>query len=239
LQYIDSRGELVARYGSDRAMLRQRLEINLASPMWRLDKETLDRNLAAEIHLPVLSIAVREDRDGRAFASAASQRVDLHPLLQDTLEFPISINQAGTVQALGWVTVVTTHEEIDQALRELVWRRVLETVLLVTVLVLALSYALQALVLRPLAETSPGAGTTQCTPMLKVTCLATLDVACGSDAICIRSMQRSARRTAVVRSPLNTRMANSSPPYRANISSARRATSASNAATCRRHSSPA
>nr|WP_315201199.1 response regulator [uncultured Albidiferax sp.] len=150
LSYTDSRTQLLERYEANRSLLQQRLEINLASPMWRLDKETLDRNLAAEIHPPVLSIVVREDKGAAPFASAASPQAGKQPALEDTLEFPLSIDRDGSVQALGFVTVVTTHEEIETALRKLVWDRVLEMVLLVALLVLALSYGMQVLVLRPI-----------------------------------------------------------------------------------------
>ncbi len=150
LSYTDSRTQLLERYEANRSTLQQRLEINLASPMWRLDKETLDRNLAAEIHPPVLSIVVREDKGAAPFASAASPQAGKQPALEDTLEFPLSIDRDGSVQALGFVTVVTTHEEIETALRKLVWDRVLEMVLLVLLLVWALSYGMQVLVLRPI-----------------------------------------------------------------------------------------
>nr|WP_315244884.1 response regulator [uncultured Albidiferax sp.] len=150
LSYTDSRTQLLERYEASRSLLQQRLEINLASPMWRLDKETLDRNLAAEIHPPVLSIVVREDKGAAPFASAASAQAGKQPEFEDTLEFPLSIDRDGSVQALGIVTVVTTHEEIDTALRKLVWDRGLEMVLLVALLVWALSYGMQVLVLRPI-----------------------------------------------------------------------------------------
>ncbi len=150
LSYTDSRTQLLERYEASRTLLQQRLEINLASPMWRLDKETLDRNLAAEIHSPVLSIVVREDKGAAPFASAASSQAGKQPALEDTLEFPLSIDRDGVVQALGFVTVVTTHEEIQTALRRLVWTRLLEMVVLVALLVLALSYGLLVLVLRPI-----------------------------------------------------------------------------------------
>ena len=65
LSYTDSRTQLLERYEANRTLLQQRLEINLASPMWRLDKETLDRNLAAEIHPPVISIVVHFARGNR------------------------------------------------------------------------------------------------------------------------------------------------------------------------------
>ncbi|WP_367847185.1 response regulator [Rhodoferax sp. WC2427] len=150
LSYTDSRTQLLERYEANRTLLQQRLEINLASPMWRLDKETLDRNLAAEIHPPVLGIVVREDKGAAPFASAASPQAGKQPALEDTLEFPLSIDRDGSLQALGFVTVVTTHEEIQTALRRLVWARVLEMVVLVLLLLLALSYGMQVLVLRPI-----------------------------------------------------------------------------------------
>ncbi len=150
LSYTDSRSQLLERYEAGRTQLRQRLEINLASPMWRLDKETLDRNLAAEIHPPVLSIVVREDPAAAPFASAASDQAGRQPGLEDSLQFPLSIDRDGTVQPLGMVTVVTTREEINTALRKLVWTRLLEMVVLVALLVLTLSYVLLRLVLRPI-----------------------------------------------------------------------------------------
>ena len=150
LSYTDSRTQLLERYEANRTLLQQRLEINLASPMWRLDKETLDRNLAAEIHPPVISIVVREDKGAAPFASAVSSQARRQPVLEDTLEFPLSIDRDGAVQALGFVTVVTTHEEIQAALRKLVWTRLVEMVVLVALLVLALSYGMLVLVLRPI-----------------------------------------------------------------------------------------
>ncbi len=148
--YIDSRTQLLERYEVNRKILRQRLEINLAAPMWRLDKETLDRNLQAEIHLPVLSIVVREDKTSEPFAMAASDMQERTPALEDTLEFPLSIEREGALLALGIVTVVTTREEIDQALSALVWTRVLEILVLDTLLVATLSLVLLHLVLRPI-----------------------------------------------------------------------------------------
>ena len=148
--YFDSRTQLLDRYEADRAALRQRLEVNLASPMWRLDKETLGSNLDAELKIPVISITVREDKLGEPFAVVSSATKRGSQGIGDTMEFPLSIFRGGSLLPLGFVTVVTTRDEIDAALRRLVRARVTEVVLLVAVLLLILSRALRELVLRPI-----------------------------------------------------------------------------------------
>ncbi|RQO61779.1 histidine kinase [Paucibacter sp. KBW04] len=150
VSYIDSRDQLLERYEQDRQSLRKRLEINLASPMWRLDTETVKKNLQAEIITPVLSIVIAEDKNGPPIAEAHVKAANEQPELQDRLVFPLVIEAEGNTVELGLVTVVTTRAVIQQELHSLVSSRALEMFVLISLLLISMSAVLLKLVLNPL-----------------------------------------------------------------------------------------
>ena len=84
--YLHSRALLLESYHASIQATRERLEVNLAGPMWRLDKETLDFNLQAEIKPPVVGISIREEAGGPIFASASADEPAGDPALEDRLD---------------------------------------------------------------------------------------------------------------------------------------------------------
>jgi two-component system, sensor histidine kinase and response regulator len=152
--YLENRSQLMKAYEASRQALQQRLTTNLASPLWRLDKEALDRNLEAEIKPPVMSITVREAEANSIFAFGG-QDPALSPATalgsqHDSMTFDLSVAQSGTLLKLGKVTVVTSRKDIEAVLQQLVYTRAFEIVVLVALLVLTLSLVLWHLVLRPI-----------------------------------------------------------------------------------------
>ena len=150
--YMESRTELQARYGASVQAIRARLEVTLAGPMWKLDKENLDFILEAEIKPPVVGITVRDDVAAPVYASAWSASADQLKQFQDTLEFPLRIERNGVVRDLGIVALTTTHAQIEEDLHRLVRERLIEIVVMVVLLLIALSLVLRQLVLRPIDE---------------------------------------------------------------------------------------
>ncbi len=148
--YLHSRAQLLDSYHAAIQATRERLEVNLAGPMWRLDKETLDFNLQAEIKPPVVGISIREEAGGPIFASASADEPAGDPALEDRLEFPLRLHRGEVQTDLGLVTLTTRRTHIDAELSHLVRERATEIALMVILLAAALSLLLSHMVLRPL-----------------------------------------------------------------------------------------
>jgi two-component system sensor histidine kinase/response regulator len=150
--YQLSSARMQAQLQRDLQNLEERLRINLAEPMWRLDLESLQQNLQAEAKLPVLRIVVRQNKDSSVYAQASSAPDPAVPASAESSSrhFALTFRNQGEVVALGDVEVVVSHAPMASELRALVLHRVIETAILVLLLVPALSVSLYILVLQPI-----------------------------------------------------------------------------------------
>jgi len=150
--YQDSKVRLESRIEADLRNLQERLQISLAEPMWRFDKESLQKNIESEMKSPVTRIVVRQSKDNSVYAEAASLAAagSERSSTQLVTRFPLVFKTEGKPVKIAEVEVVSSRAVMIAELRDLVVRRVAETAILVALLVPTLSFSLFGLVLRPL-----------------------------------------------------------------------------------------
>ena len=148
--YQDSRARREWSLENDLDNLETRLSINLAEPMWRFDKDLLQQNLEAEIKPPIKSILVRLPKDNSVFAVASSSEGAAEDPYEVQRIFSLIFTNQGQKILTAHVEVHSTRAIIIRELRDLVIRRIVETVIFIALLVPTLSFSLFFLVLKPM-----------------------------------------------------------------------------------------
>lgn len=149
LTYWSTSQQLTQQYTDARSALQERIQTNLPLPIWNMDMTLLGHNLTAELKQPVRSITVIDDT-GRVLASKGEMPKASDSNL-DRLNIPLNLVQFDKRYSLGRAMVVLSREGMVAQLRSQILSRVAEIVLLDIVLIVALSFALRMLVLKPLA----------------------------------------------------------------------------------------
>ena len=132
-----------------RQALQQRLQINLITPLWNMDRQTLSENLVAEVQGPVLGIAVYLDT-GELLSQSGVLEPAQASAWHERLEFALYTDKFDEAVPLGRVSVLLSRQEVANTLRRQIWQRLGEILALDLLLITALSLSLRLQVLKPL-----------------------------------------------------------------------------------------
>ena len=155
--YWRSRTELANDLKQTGESLRSRLETSLPGPLWNFDDYQLDRILDSEMLSPKIRQIVIENSGklvaGRSITS--NGRIERLSTLPEKKAGDIEFNifyQDNFQRPIGKVIFRLSEDPMNEQLRKIVVEKLIEIVLLVSVIVLALTRSLTILLVRPLRQ---------------------------------------------------------------------------------------
>jgi two-component system, NtrC family, sensor kinase len=140
---------LETQFSQYRSDLNQRLQTSLGSPMWNYDSKIMSDFADSVFKVPVVGLAFFDERNKQPIVERGLSVDSTDPDVE-WAEVPLFIEQNNGQVKVGRAAVAMSRATIRTVQRDAIISRVVEVVVLDILLVLALSFILQRLVLTPL-----------------------------------------------------------------------------------------
>ncbi len=156
--FVQKRKVLKEQFADSTAAIVQRLSDNLPTALWNFDETTIEKVVLSEMSVEGVVAIAAWSADQLAFGSMRTADGEIAILdevpesLGDPVSYPLTFMEDGTANEVGSISLFTSDEHIQTALRQQIFQLLIEIAVLDLVLVLSISWILSWFVLNRLSK---------------------------------------------------------------------------------------